>query len=180
MRVSGLAPSLFLGALFPLTAALGGCSSDATTATEPAAQTPAEAGPVCDGARTLTCTFFDGTTRTWSTTPPTAVSMASACGDGGAHGEFDAYVDTTGQYWLDRVGFAATGSAVRVASLGASDQVGGQTYGCGQGGGKVLTQLLCGKDVGPGTLALQFLFAGHWADGTTWTKECDATVEVTP
>ncbi len=92
----------------------------------------------------------------------------------------DAYVRTQGQYWLDHLGFTATGSAMRTAALSASDPAGGQTYGCGQGGGKVLTQLLCGKDVGPGTLELQFQFGGHWADGTTWMKECTATVEVEP
>jgi hypothetical protein len=134
----------------------------------------------CADARTLTCTFFDGTNGTWSAEAPTGVSMARACGPGGAHGEIDAFVDTQGQYWLDRLGFQATGSAVRVAPLGASDDAGGATYGCGTGGGKVLTQLLCGKDVGTGTLALRFTFAGHWADGTAWSKDCDANIEVTP
>jgi hypothetical protein len=44
----------------------------------------------------------------------------------------------------------------------------------------VLTQLLCGKDVGTGTLGLTFAFAGHWADGTAWSQECHAEVDVTP
>jgi hypothetical protein len=94
----------------------------------------------------------------------------------------DAYVDTPAQYWLDRIGFRATGSAVRAprSALSASTDAGGTTYGCGRGGGKVLTQLLCGADVGEGTLVLRFAFAGRWADGQPWTKECDATIAVLP
>jgi hypothetical protein len=136
-------------------------------------------GSACADARTLTCTFFDGTTGAWSTAPPTEVSLRRACGPSGLHGEIGAFVDTDGQYWLDRIGVRATGTAVRVAPFGASDDAGGATYGCGQGGGKVLTQLLCGEDLGLGTLALVFTFAGRWDDGTAWTKECDVVVEVT-
>jgi hypothetical protein len=136
-------------------------------------------GASCADVRTLTCAFFDGTTRAWSTAPPTEVSLVHTCGPSGSHGEIDAFVDTQGQYWLDRLGFQATGSAVHSAPLGASDDAGGATYGCGRGGGKVLTQLFCGRDVGPGTLALRFTFAGHWADGSAWSKECDAEVAVT-
>jgi hypothetical protein len=126
------------------------------------------------------CAYFDGTARAWSYDPPTRVSLNDACAPSGLHGELDAYVETSGQYWLDRLGFEAIGNAVRAASITASDDAGGTTYGCGQGGGKVLTQLLCGDDVGTGTLALRFRFAGHWVDGAAWTKDCEARVEVVP
>jgi hypothetical protein len=159
-------------AALAVAAALPACSS------APGAKRASE--DVCAEDRTLTCTFFDGSTRTWSTAPPRRVSIAAACAKGGSHGEFDALVDTGGEYWLDRVGFRASGNAVRAGNLGASDDAGGATYGCGQGGGAVLTELLCGKDVGPGSLVLTFAFAGHWADGVAWSKECSAEIEVTP
>jgi hypothetical protein len=157
---------------------VGAWSVAACSAAQPPA--PPAADDVCASDRTLTCAFFDGSTGSWSTAPPQRVSLADACGPQGSHGEVDALVDTRGQYWLDRVGFAATGTAVRVAEIHASDDAGGATYGCGEGGGAVLTKLLCGKDVGAGRLALAFTFAGRWADGTTWSKECDAEVDVTP
>jgi hypothetical protein len=161
-------------------AAACSCAAGCGSVPQAAEQTVETTDAACAEARTLTCTFFDGMTQTWSTAPPTAVSLEQACGAGGSHGEIDAFVDTRGQYWLDRLGFLATGSAVRGPSLGASDDAGGATYGCGRGGGKVLTQLFCGKDVGPGTLALRFTFAGRWADGTAWSKECNAEVAVGP
>jgi hypothetical protein len=165
------------------------CASTSPAGSDPgpapsAGPAPADASAgdaaACVGPRTLTCVYFDGTTRSWSTEPPTVVSIGAACGPGGSHGEIDAYVTTASQYWLDRIGFSASGSAVRIESLGASDDAGGQTYGCDAGGGKVFTQLLCGRDVGPGTLALRFEFAGRWSDGTAWTRECDSTVQVLP
>jgi hypothetical protein len=178
------------GAAWLAAAALLGCGAcgDGGDATRAPASSPAGAdesgdatgGGVCAGARTLTCTYFDGATGAWSTTPPAQVSLAAACAPGASHGEIDAYVDTRAQYWLDSVGFRATGSAVRVTQLGANDAVGGVTYGCGQGGGPVLTKLFCGQDVGPGALALRFAFTGHWDDGTQWTQECDAQVDVVP
>jgi hypothetical protein len=138
------------------------------------------AAAACAEDRTLACAYFDGSASAWSSTPPSRVSLAAACAPSGLHGEIDAFVDSPGQYWLDHLGFEATGSAVRTASLSASDDAGGVTYGCGQGGAKVLTQLLCGHGVGTGTLALRFSFAGHWSDGASWTKECGAVVEVVP
>src|SRR5262249_45218485 len=107
--------------------------------------TPAPEAPTCASNRSLTCTFFSAALGAWSTEPPASVSLGSACADGGSHGEIDAFVDTRGQYWLDRVGFVATGSAVRTPGgmLQASEDAGGATYGCGRGGGRVLTQLLC-------------------------------------
>jgi len=121
--------------------------------------------------------FFDGTTHAWSADPPTDVSLAAVCGPGGSHGEVDAYVGSTTEYWLDRVGFQASGSALRVAPLDVSDDAQGTAFACGDGG-KVLTQLFCGKDVGTGTLALTFRFDGHWADGSPWSKECPANLAV--
>jgi hypothetical protein len=148
-----------------------GCSAAASS--EPTAT-------ACQDSRALTCAYFDGTARAWSHDPPTRVSLQTACAPAGTHGELDAFVETPGQYWLDRIGFEASGNAVRTPPIAASDDAGGTTYGCGQGGGKVLTQLLCGKDVGMGTLALRFTFAGRWADGAAWTKECSANVEIVP
>jgi hypothetical protein len=143
---------------------------------------PPPEAPACAFDRSLTCTFFAAASGTWSTDPPASVSLGSACADGGSHGEIDAFVETRGQYWLDRVGFVATGSAVLTpgGTLQATDDAGGATYGCGHGGGRVLTQLFCGQDVGTGTLTLRFAFAGRWADGSRWSKECTAALIVVP
>jgi hypothetical protein len=170
---SGVTPSRVVQA-FALAGSIALCGCGSAT------QGSDLASRACAADRTLACKFFDGNTRTWSTAPPRLVSIAAACALGGSHGEIDALVDTGGEYWLDRVGFQATGNAVRAGQLGASDDAGGATYGCGQGGGAVLTKLLCGKEIGLGTLVLTFAFAGHWADGTAWSKECRAEVDVTP
>jgi hypothetical protein len=116
----------------------------------------------------------------WSPTPPSSISLASACAPGGANGEIDAYVTPTSSYLLDRVAFAATGTAVRTGTLASSDDAGGTAYPCGQPAARILTQLFCGKDVGPGTLELRFTFSGRWSDGTSWTQQCDATLDVRP
>ncbi len=162
--------------------ACGGDPADSTRASAPLSGASAASpdGGVCAGARTLTCTYFDGATGAWSTTPPQRVSLAETCAPGGSHGEIDAFIDTRGQYWLDSLGFRASGSAVRVSELTSSDAVGGVTYGCGHGGGAVLTKLFCGQDIGSGTLTVRFDFAGHWEDGTPWTRYCDAQIDVAP
>jgi hypothetical protein len=134
----------------------------------------------CDDTRAISCSYFDVAAGTWSETPPSSISLASACAPAGANGEIDAYVTTSSSYRLDRVGFAATGSAVRTGSLAASDDAGGTAFACGDRGAPVLTQLFCGKDVGMGTLDLHFTFAGRWMDGTPWTHQCDATLNVRP
>jgi hypothetical protein len=162
-----------------------GCGSGeaVTTSSEPyPPAAPDNVDSACTGERTLSCAFFDGTTQAWSVRAPTQVSLAAACAAGADHGELAAYVTTPAQYWLDRVGFEASGTAVRAntGTLRASDDAGGTTYGCGLGGGKVLTQLLCGSDVGAGTLTLAFHFAGRWSDGSTWMKDCTDEVQVLP
>jgi hypothetical protein len=161
-----------------------GCSAGNGTGTE------AEAGSgeppdgavtgACNGERTLVCSYFDGASGRWSGSAPARLSMARSCTPSGGHGEIDAFVETASQYWLDQVGFHAGGSAVRIAPFGTSADAGGTTYGCGQGGGKVFTHLLCGMDVGTGSLSLDFDFAGRWADGTPWSHTCHADVEVVP
>jgi hypothetical protein len=175
-RRSGMSGRLAIGRLAVLVAACAACGGSSPDPPDPGA-VPKGA---CEGPRALTCAFFDGTEGAWSYDPPSRVSLATACAPAGLRGEIDALVETPGQYWLDRIGFQASGSAVRTAAISASDDAGGTTYGCGQGGGRILTQLLCGTTVGLGTLALRFDFAGRWADGTPWTKECDARVEVSP
>lgn len=134
----------------------------------------------CDDTRAVDCSYFDVGAGAWSAAPPSSISIASACAPGGADGEIDAYVTTSSSYQLDHVAFSATGSAVRAGSLDSSDDAGGTQFACGQPGARILTQLFCGKDVGTGTLDLRFTFSGHWADGTTWTHECNATVDVVP
>jgi hypothetical protein len=116
----------------------------------------------------------------WSPTPPTSISLASACAPGGADGEIDAYVTPSSSYRLDRVGFVASGTAVRTGTLAASDDAGGTSYACGQPAPRIITQLFCGKDMGAGTLELRFTFSGRWSDGTPWTQQCDARVDVQP
>lgn len=152
-------------------AACGGGSGSAGQ-TQPAA--------ACDDTRAISCSYFDVAAGDWSPTPPSSISLASACAPEGANGEIDAFVTASSSYHLDSVGFAATGTAVRTGSLVAADDAGGTAYACGEPGAPVLTQLFCGKDVGTGTLALRFTFTGHWEDGTPWTQRCDATVDVVP
>jgi hypothetical protein len=158
-------------AIFPVPMVLLGCGSGPGQPPAPAA---------CDDSRTVACSYFDVAAGAWTPTPPSSVSLASACAPGGADGEIDAYVTTSSSYRLDRVGFVASGTAVRAGTLGASDDAGGTEYTCGQPGARILTQLFCGKDVGAGTLALRFTFAGRWSDGTAWTHQCDASVNVLP
>lgn len=160
-----------LGALLLL---LAGCSSGSTSSVQP------QALAACDDTRAITCSYFDVAAGAWSATPPSSISLAKACAPAGANGEIDAYVTTSSSYQLDRVGFAATGSAVRPSTLTASDDAGGGTYACGQPSARVLTQLLCGKDIGTGTLDLRFTFSGRWMDGTPWTHQCDASLNVMP
>src|SRR5579871_6899982 len=90
-----------------------GCGSAASAGqgTSDPAVTPGDGG-ACGGAPTLTCQYFDVSRGGWSTAPPTLMSIQNACAQGGSNGEIDAYLATSGQYWLDRVGFAATGSAL--------------------------------------------------------------------
>ena len=159
--------------LLPL--GLSACSGGASgTAGQPQDTT------ACDETRAVTCSYFDVAARGWSPTPPSSISLASACAPGGANGEIAAYVTTSSSYRLDRVGFAATGTAVRTGSLASLDDAGGTAYACGEPGAPVLTQLFCGTDVGTGTLALRFTFAGRWEDGTPWTQQCDASLAVVP
>jgi hypothetical protein len=133
---------------------------------------------VCDDTRTIACSYFDVAAGTWSPTPPSSISLASACAPAGANGEIDAYVTPSSSYRLDRVAFAASGTAVRTGTLGASDDAGGTPYACGQPAARILTQLFCGRDVGPGTLELRFTYSGRWSDGTPWTHQCDASMNV--
>lgn len=137
-------------------------------------------GTTCEDTRAISCNYFDVAAGAWSSTPPSSISLASACAPAGANGEIDAYVTTTSSYRLDRVGFAATGSAVRAGSLVSDDDAGGTPYACGEPGARILTQLFCGEDVGPGTLDLSFTFTGRWSDGTPWTHQCDASLNVRP
>jgi hypothetical protein len=134
----------------------------------------------CDDTRAITCSYFDMAAGAWTPTPPSSISLASACAPGGANGEIDAYVTPTSSYQLDRVAFAASGTAVRAGTLASSDDAGGTVYACGQPAARILTQLFCGKDVSTGTLALRFTFSGRWSDGTRWTHQCDATLDVRP
>lgn len=159
---------------------LGACGSDAGSSGSASATQQPPAAIACDDSRAISCSYFDVTAGAWSETPPSSISLASACVPAGANGEIDAYVTTTSSYTLDRVGFSATGSAVRAGSLTDSDDARGTPYPCGEPGARIVTQLFCGKDMGTGTLGLRFTFAGHWSDGTAWTKDCDATVAVTP
>ncbi len=78
------------------------------------------------------------------------------------------------------MGFAASGTAVRTGTLASSDDAGGASYACGQPAARIVTQLFCGKDMGAGTLELRFTFSGRWSDGTPWTHQCDATLDVMP
>jgi len=141
---------------------------------------PQQATTVCDDTRATSCSYFDVAAGAWSPAPPSSISLASACAPDGANGEIDAYVIPSSSYRLDRVAFAATGTAVHTSTLGASDDAGGTAYACGQPTARILTQLFCGKDLGPGTLELRFTFAGRWSDGTAWTQQCDATLDVRP
>ena len=141
---------------------------------------PSPSAGACDDTRAVSCRYFDVATGAWSETPPSSLSLASACTPKGANGEIDAYVTTSSSYRLDRVGFAATGTAVRTGSLASLDDAGGTAYACGEPGARVLTQLFCGKDLGTGTLDLRFTFSGRWMDGTPWTQQCDASLAVVP
>ncbi|HEX8792584.1 MAG TPA: hypothetical protein VF765_16665 [Polyangiaceae bacterium] len=154
---------------------LAACSSGSSASSE-----VAQPATVCDDTRAIDCKYFDVAAGAWSATPPSSVSLASACAPAGAHGEIDAYVTTSSSYRLDRVGFSATGTAVRAGSLAGNDDAGGTAFACGDRGAPVLTQLFCGKDVGTGTLDLRFTFSGRWMDGTPWTHQCDASVNVRP
>jgi len=138
------------------------------------------AGPACDDTRTISCSYFDVAAGGWSPTPPSSISLASACAPTGANGEIDAYVTPSSSYLLDRVGFVASGTAVRAGPLTASDDAGGEAYACGQPAARIVTQLFCGMDMGAGTLELQFTFSGRWTDGTPWTQHCDARLDVLP
>ncbi len=162
------------GALLLLPLAVAGCSSASGTATQ------AQPTAACDDTRAIACSYFDVAAGAWSETPPSSISLAAACAPAGANGEIDAHVTTSSSYQLDRVGFSATGSAVRTGSLAAMDDAGGATFACGDRGAPVLTQLFCGKDVGTGTLDLRFTFSGRWMDGTPWTHQCDASLNVRP
>ena len=163
------------GPLFVVLLGLAACSSASARSAQPQGAT------ACDDGRALSCSYFDVAAGAWSTTPPSSISLASACTPAGANGEIDACVTASSSYRLDRVGFAATGSAVRSGGwLAASDEAGGTAFACGEPGAPVLTQLFCGKDMGTGTLELRFTFAGRWDDGTPWTRQCDATVAVVP
>jgi hypothetical protein len=153
---------------------LAACSSGSTSAAPPQ---PAAA---CDDTRAISCSYFDVAGGRWSPTPPSAISLASACAPGGANGEIDAYVTPASSYSLDRVGFVASGTAVRAGTLSASDDAGGTSYACGQPAARIVTQLFCGKDMGAGTLELRFTFSGRWSDGSPWTQHCDARVDVQP
>ena len=156
-----------------LLALLAACSSGNASGAPP----PATA---CDDTRAISCSYFDVAAGAWSPTPPSSISLVSACAPGGADGEIDAYVTPSSSYRLDRVAFTASGTAVRTGTLSASDDAGGTSYACGQPAARILTQLFCGKDVGPGTLDLRFTFSGRWNDGSAWTQPCDVTVAVTP
>jgi hypothetical protein len=138
------------------------------------------ASPACDDARVVSCSYFDVAAGVWSPSPPSSISLASACGPGGANGEIDAYVTPSSSYTLDRVGFVASGTAVRTGTLRASDDAGGTSYACGRPAARVITQLFCGRETGAGTLELAFTFSGRWGDGTPWTQRCDARLEVRP
>src|SRR5579883_1680408 len=142
---------------------------------------PADAR-ACGGARALACDYFDGAARAWSPDAPRGVSIGEACGEGGLRGEVAARVVASAPVELDRIGFAASGAAVRVpgGALASSDDAGGAPYACGDPAPVMITQLLCGRDVGAGTLSLRFSFAGRWSDGTAWTQDCAADVDVTP
>ncbi len=166
------------GPAFVLLLAVGACGSGGSGGSS--AQ-PQPVTAACDDTRrAISCSYFDVAAGAWSATPPSSISLASACTAAGADGEIDAYVVTSSSYLLDRVGFSATGTAVRTGSLAASDDAGGTPFACGEPGARVLTQLFCGKDLGPGTLDLRFTFAGRWSDGTPWTQQCDATLAVMP
>jgi hypothetical protein len=92
-------------------------------------------------------------------------------------------LETSSQYWLDRVGFTATGSALSAfdgGTLQASDPAGSTTYGCGKSGGFVELSIVCTPEIAPGDVHARFTFEGHWADGTRWSKECSLDVSVTP
>src|SRR5579884_950710 len=105
-------------AALPLVAValLAGCGGSAG---DPVAGSPdgAPAASACDETRTLTCAWFDVASGAWNARPPQRMSIASACSPSGANGEIDAYVVASGRYQLDRVGFTATGSAVRPGML---------------------------------------------------------------
>lgn len=166
------------GSAFVLLLASGACGSSGSGGASSAQ--PQAVATACDDTRAITCSYFDVAAGAWSATPPASISLASACTAAGANGEIDAYVVTSSSYLLDRVGFSARGTAVRTGSLTASDDAGGTSFACGEPGARVLTQLFCGKDLGPGTLDLRFTFAGRWTDGTPWTQQCDASLAVTP
>jgi hypothetical protein len=136
----------------------------------------------CDDTRAISCNYFDVASGAWSPKAPSSMSLASACAPGGANGEIDAYAIPSSSYRLDRVAFVASGSAVRTGTgtLDASDDAGGTAYACGEPGARILTQLFCGRDVSTGTLTLRFTFDGRWGDGTPWTHQCDATLDVSP
>jgi hypothetical protein len=153
---------------------LAACSSGSASAA------PAQPAAACDDTRAISCSYFDVAADGWSQTPPSSISLASACAPAGANGEIDAYVTASSSYLLDRVGFVASGTAVRTGPLTASDDAGGTSYACGQPAARIITQLFCGKDMGAGTLALQFTFSGRWSDGTPWTHQCDAKLDVRP
>ena len=153
---------------------LAACSSgSASSGAPPSAR-------ACDDTRAIQCRYFDVAAGAWSPTPPSSISLASACAPAGANGEIDGYVTPSSSYLLDRVGFVASGTAVRAGTLTASDDAGGTSYACGQPAARIVTQLFCGKDMGAGTLELRFTFSGRWSDGTPWTHECDANMNVLP
>jgi hypothetical protein len=152
---------------------LAACSSGSASAAPPQ---PA----ACDDTRAISCSYFDVAAGGWSPRPPSSISLASACASAGANGEIDACVTSSSSYRLDRVGFVASGTAVRTGTLSASDNAGGASYACGQPAARIITQLFCGKDMGAGTLELEFTFSGHWSDGTPWAHQCNASVNVLP
>ena len=153
---------------------LAACSSGSASSGAPPSAT------ACDDTRAISCSYFDVAASGWTPTPPSSISLASACAPGGANGEIDAYVTASSSYLLDRVGFVASGTAVRAGTLTASDDAGGTPYACGQPAARIVTQLFCGKDMGDGTLELRFTFSGRWSDGTPWTHQCDVSMNVLP
>ena len=159
------------GAALLLLAACSSCSASSGAPPSTAA---------CDDTRAISCSYFDVAAGAWTPTPPSSISLSSACAPGGADGEIDAYVTPASSYLLDRVAFAASGTAVRTGTLTSSDDAGGTPYACGQPAARIVTQLFCGKDMGAGTLELRFTFSGRWADGSSWMQHCDAHVDVQP